>query len=284
MPSVHENYSNQYSINKSGKINKMIVNKPWELGSKSDGSFDLQESAGRKIPDFCIGNYAVVKLVPPKGKSIRSGLVSTLLLTSFEDEAGEVTKTIEWSEDPSGYKISFPLGKWDLIATKFRGPKNYYRYQDPVSKEFYKIPQEKFTLEYAQSYCETNVEGWKDKSPTEKEQLIDEYFNDMYTFGMSQDLVLPIKGDEYTAPEIGMLTKLYRVYTPPSEGEKYPDIKATKWEKGKPSLTGDFETLPTELANALYAEQQRRDAPSVANDFDPTTTVEDSENDQEEIF
>ena len=261
----------------------MIVNKPWELGSKTDGSFDLQSPVERAIPDFCIGNYIVVKLVPPKTKSIRSGLVLTLLMTSYETEDGQFTDTVKWEEAPDGYAVTFPLGKYDLIATKFRGPKNYYRYMDPKTKEFYKIPPEKFTLEYAQSYCETNVEGWPEKSQAEKEQLIDEYFSDMYMFGMSQDLMLPIDGDEFKAPEIGMATKLYRVFTPPSEGEKYADIKATKWEKGKPSLTGEFSTLPVELATAIYAEQQRRDAPSAANDFNPTTAVEDTEDEPEII-
>jgi len=242
--------------------------KPWEMG---------EERASTGIPALCTTEQMCVKLACPKNKTVRDGLVAYFLMTSYFNSDGKQIETVIVQEDPSGYKISFPLGKTGLISTKYRGPKSYYKFQDNKSGSFYEIPQSKFTVEAATTECADKVGGWSDLSDEDKALHIDEYFASMFNFGMSQDLMLPIEGDDFTDPAVGITTKLYRVYTPPSEGEKYGNVIITKWKRGLPNLDGEFKVNPEPLAVAAYEEYQKRD--NVETKFDPTTFVEDEGDD-----
>lgn len=243
---------------------------PWELGD------DIK---GTSIPHFALGTHVLVKLAHPKNKTIRNGLVAYFIMTSFVDEYGKKVDLVEATESPDGYQIKFPLGKRGLLATKFRGPQNNYKFINPETNKWFQIPKERFTPEFASELLSSKVDNWTSLSDPEKDALIDEYLEDMFMFGLSQDLLLPAKGDNFTRPVVGVKTKLYRVSTPPDEskGEKYPNIKITKWEKGKPSLDGEYETVPEALATSIYEEYSRRDEDA----FDPTTFKEESKSGDE---
>ena len=237
--------------------------KPWEMGEATTG-----------IPPLCVGDLMLVKLAFPREKTVRDGLVGTFMLTSYKDKNDKIIKTIEVKEGPGGYEVSFPLGKKNLIATKFRGPKSYYRFQNPNDGSYYVIPQEKFSVEYATQYCATKIKDWDTLNDIEQDEHIDKYLEDMFMFGLSQDLMLPIEGDSFTAPTVGMQCKLYRVYTPPLEGEKYGNTIITKWHKGEDPLTAEYEILPEILATTAYEEYYKRD---VDTTFDPTTLEVDED-------
>lgn len=246
-----------------------IVNKPWELGEHQ-----AQSQASRfSLPDFCISEHMLVKLGPPKTKGVRDGLVTGYIMTSYYDSDNNKIELVEARETASGYDIKFPLGKKGLFATKYRGPNNRYVFYNKDGK--YEISADRFTLEGAMSYCEENVEGWAEMSEVEKSLTLDEYFADMYMFGMSQDLALPIEGDSFTEPFVGLQTKLYRTYTAPAEGERYGNIIISKWKKGYKALDTEYKTHPAALAEAIYEEYQAKDVKT--EDFDPTTLDSDED-------
>lgn len=251
-----------------------IIKKPWELGEVQASN----KFSPFQLPDVCKGKHLLVRIAPPKGKGVRSGLVTTFLMTSYFDESGTEIKLVEAMENTNGYKITFPLGKKGLVATKYRGPTSYYRYLDKESNQFYQIPNDRFTPESAIHYCEENVEGWAKKSDIDKDLCLDEYFQEMFMFGISQDLSLPIEGDSFTQPFVGLQSELYRVYTPPKEGEKYGNIIITKWHRGKPNLDGTFVSQTPELAEAIHMEYQVRDTDEKS--FDPTSFVESVDDDE----
>lgn len=240
---------------------------PWELGEKV-------KSTG--IPPLCKANFILVKLAAPKDKSVRDGLVATFLMSSYYDDKGREIKTIEAEQSPEGYKISFPLGKRGLHSTKFRGPSSYNRWKDPKTGEPYIITKDKFAIEAAINECKRLLPNWNDLSEVEKEVYIDQYYRDMYLFALSNDLILPAEEDGFTAPVVGMRTLLYRVSEPPKDGERYPRITITKWQKGMPDLDGEYSELPEALATSVYEEWMRRDDQK-QSDFDPTSFVEDNE-------
>lgn len=239
--------------------------KPWEMG-------ETTKSTG--IPTFCIGDFILTRLAAPKGKTIQNGLVATFLMSAYYDDNNQKIETIEVAQSEKGYNISFPLGKRGLLATKFRGPKSYHRWKNPETGEPYKIPQENFTIEYATDFCSKQHENWNDFDALTKETYINDYLFDMYSFAISQDLALPYSEDSFTAPIVGMSTKLYRVYTPPSEGEKYGNVIVTKWHKGKDALSGDYREIAPELATSIYDEWIRREE---NKSIDPTSFVEEDD-------
>jgi hypothetical protein len=248
-----------------------IVKEPWKFGEEQDS----QGAQKFSLPDFCVGDHLLVKLGPPKGKEAKAGLVAGFVMTSFVDSDGNTIELVTAAETVSGFEIKFPLGKRGLFATKYRGPKSQCRFLDKETNKFYQIPADRFTLEGAMSYCEQNVEGWTGMSDIEKDQYLDEYFADMFMFGMSQDLALPIQGDNFIEPFVGLQTKLYRTYTPPLEGEKYGNIIISKWRKGYKALDSEYITKNASLAEAIYEEYQVREKSS--DSFDPTKVEEDSD-------
>lgn len=245
-----------------------IIN-PWEIGS------DINATV---IPSFCKGTFIITKIVPPKDKTVRDGLVAHFIMTSYIDEYGKKVELVEARETTSGYQIDFPLGKRGLKGTKFRGPKNTYRFINPATGKWFQISQDKLTPEYAMEYLPSKIANWSSLTKVEQDAHIDEYLEDMFMFGLSQDLALPMNADgTFTKPIVGLKTDLYRVYTAAAEGEKYPNIKITKWEKGKPSLDGEHSIIPEQLALAIEEKYAERE-----NQFDPSTYVES--NDEEDII
>lgn len=242
-------------------MSKLNLN-PWELGE------DLKSI---DIPLFVKGDFTVVKLAEPKTKTIRDGIVATFLMTSYEDEYGKKIDLVEANESPEGYDIKFLFGKRGLIGTKFRGPQNQYKFINPDTKSWYQINAEKLTLEFAVDLLSKQTSNWAELSEIERDALIDEYFERIFLFGLSQDLMLPSEtSGDFVEPIVGLKTKLYRVTTPPAPGERFSNKKITKWERGKPSLDGEYTLVPPELAVAMYDEYKRRDE----DQFDPTTFKE----------
>lgn len=241
-----------------------IVKDPRQLGEEQESTINQLFT----IPDFCLGEHLLVKLAPAKGKGVRDGLVSGYIMTSYRDVDGNNIELVTINETASGYEIKFPLGKKGLYATKFRGPKNIYRFLDKETNKFYQVPNEKFTLEAALKYCKENVDGWADMDEDTKSMTIDEYFSDLYMFGLSQDLNLPTEGDNFTEPFVGLQTKLYRTYTPPKGEERWGNIIISKWKRGQQGLDSEFKTIDAALAEAIYEEYQMRE--TGIETFDPT--------------
>ncbi len=227
---------------------------PWEMGTETN--------SGPLLPNFCEGRFIVVKIAPPKEKTIKDGLVLTALMTSFIDSSNKEVKTVEVEESPNGYSIRFPMGKRGLIATKYRGPRSLYKFKNPETGKFYQIPAEKFTAEFAYDYLNGTLPNWDQLKSNEQDQLINEYLEDMFTFGLANDLALnPKENGEMPAPHVGLVTSLYRIYTPPTGGEKYGNTIISKFavKEGKPNLPGDYKEMPEELAVSIYEEYQKSD-------------------------
>lgn len=249
------------------KITELV--KPWEMG-------ELKPQAG--IPPVTTGEFLLVRLVPPKDKltgeagSVRNGLVASFMMLNYTDDTGTTVETVKYGESPEGFKFEFPLGKRDLLATKFRGPKNLYRFFNLDTKSFYEIQKEKFTPEYAEMHLAEKFDTWDTFTAEHKDELIDEYLQEMFMFGLSQDLILPIKDGNFTAPFVGMSTKLYRIYTPPMDGERWGRTIITKFHKGSPRLDDSYNTMSEQLATAMLTEYKTKE--DKAAEFDPTTFTE----------
>lgn len=203
----------------------------------------------------------LVKIAPPKTGTVKNGLVAYFVTTAYWENDKRVD-TVLYDQG----NITFPLGKSNLINTKFRGPKNKYKFYNPVKKKFFTIPEEKFLLEYAESYVKKQYSDWDNLSDIEREVLINDYYEDIYRFGLSQDLGLPLSEDgQYFSPQIGLKTLLYRIEDPLKEGEKYPRVIITKWASGMPSLSGEYELIPPDIATSIYEQIQNKNL-----SFDPT--------------
>lgn len=245
---------------------------PWEIGGSVDDS--KSKTFSDNFPALLKGKFLLVKIAAPKEKTVRDGLVATFLMTSYFDETGKEIKTIEAQQAAEGYKITFPLGKRGLHSTKYRGPKSFNKWK--INGEDYIITADQFTIESAIDYCQNGknkIPNWNELSEVEKEVYIDQYYYDMYLLALSQDLVLPLEDNGFTAPTVGMLTTLYRVSEPPIGDSKWPRVTITKWHKGMDSLDGTIDELPPTLATSIYEEWMRRDNPK--SEFDPTSFVEE---------
>jgi hypothetical protein len=246
----------------------------WEMGTE----LDANKPAGSKftIPTFVKGKYMVLKVAPPKTKTIRDGLVMTAAMLSYEYEGAEV-KTIEVKEGVGGYDILFPHGKYDLLATKYRGPKSMYKFLNPKTGKFTQISNDKFTLTYAEQYLSSILPNWYELDASEKDVHVDEYFENMYTFGMANDFNFNTGIDPYDIPAPGMVVNFYRRWTAPKEGEKYGNTIITKWpnkksevEKDYQNLDGSFAKFDEAIALAIYDGIKEQATPK----FDPSSFVE----------
>lgn len=251
-------------------MSELTIN-PWDMADT------LNEAV---IPPFVKGKYVLLRIAPPREKTIREGLVHMLGLMSYTDESDKTTTMIEVPDGPNGFEIEFPLGKRGIQATKYRGPKSWYRFRkadgswfqigsnDPVTKV-----NKKFTPEYAEKHLSVSEEGWEQLSQTEKDAGIDQYLYDMYMFAFALDFNLEVEGDTIETPFVGMVTDLYRRYTPPKEGERYGNTVVTKFapSEGRETLTGEYTKVDEEIAVAIYDKLQERTDESK---FDPTTFVD----------
>ena len=237
----------------------MIVN-PWELSKKV---------TNLSIPNLVKSKYVIVKLNPVKDKTIRDGLVLTALMLSYEDEAGNIVNTIEY--DNSGKEITFPLGKKSLVATKFRGPLSFYKWRK--NNEPFAIDNAAFTEDAAVEYLSHKIKDWSTLDSNAKNSYIDDYFQDMYLFGLSKDLDLEDskENDDVIVPSIGMVTNFYRVYTPPAKGQKYGNIIITKWKQPLDNIDGSFTLMDADLALKLYEAYKTKEETS----FDPASFNDD---------
>ena len=60
-------------------MSNMIVN-PWDMG---------EEVASNSIPSFAKGKFILLRIVPPRGKTVRDGLVATLGMISYIADDGK---------------------------------------------------------------------------------------------------------------------------------------------------------------------------------------------------
>ena len=238
--------------------------------------WDMTEGLNEQvIPQFVEGKYMVLRIVPPKGKDIAAGLVTTCGLVSYTGENGNDVPMIEVSEGPGGFEVSFPNGKRGISATKYRGPKSWYRFRKEDGSWFQIGSNnretginEKFTPEYAEKHLSTSMKGWDQMSEADREEYKDEYLQDMFMFALALDFNLKVEGDEMELPFVGMVTDLYRRYTPPKEGQQYGNTVITKFapSEGRETLSGDYTTVDAEIAAAVYEKLTERTEAR----FDPT--------------
>ena len=241
--------------------------KAWDLGEEVDSK--------ARIPSFVKAKYIVTKVVPPKGKTIRDGLVVSAAMLSYLDEDGLEVKVTNVTEGPGGLEVEFPLGKHYVSATKYRGPKSWYNFVHPTTGKWTNIPQEIFTEEFSKGYLTEHLEGYSDMSEVEKDESIDSYFENMYLFGMSCDFNFDTSRDDYTTPAVGMIVEFYRKYVPPAEGEKYGNTTITKFptkkitsQEGLDNLDGSFEQKDAALSEAIILALTSDNKPK---EFDPTS-------------
>lgn len=245
--------------------------KPWDMGNEVDDK--------PRIPSFAKAKYMVTKVVPPKGKTIRDGLVISAALISYVDDNGSDVQVTKVVEGPGGYEIEFPLGKFLVQATKYRGPKSWYNFVHPTTGKWTKISQEKFTEPFAISYLSTSIPNWNELTEDEKNERIDSYFEDMYNFGLACDFNFDTSKEDYPTPKVGMLVNFYRRYTMPEDGEKYGNTIITKWpnkksnvEKTFEDLDGSFEQKDAVIAEAIITALSATEKPK---EFDPTSDDDD---------
>lgn len=232
---------------------------PWDMAS------DLNEAV---IPQFVQAKYMVLRIAPPKGKEVVAGLLATCGLMSYVGENGTEVKMIEVSEGPSGYSVEFPNGKRGITATKYRGPKSWYRFRKEDGSWFQIGSNDratginnKFTPEYAEKHLESSIKGWDQISEADRKEMIEEYLYDMFLFALALDFNLKVEGDDLEMPFVGMVSDLYRRYTPPKDGEKYGNTVITKFapSEGRETLSGDYTKVDAEIAAAVHAKIQERD-------------------------
>jgi hypothetical protein len=230
------------------------------------------------LPSFLKGKFILLRIAPPKGKTVREGLVHTLGLSSYTNENGKEFKMIEVTDGPSGYEVTFPFGKRGIMATKYRGPKSWYKFRkeddtwfqigsnDPVTKV-----NEKFTAGYAEKILSVS-KGWAKLSEAERDEQIDQYLYDMFSFAFAIDYSLKVEQGVPELPFVGMVTELYRRYTEPKEGAKYGNTTVTKFAtaEGKERLSGKFTKVDEEIAVAIYDKLIERDEAR----FDPSDFIE----------
>lgn len=249
----------------------MIIN-PWDLAD------NIQQTT---IPHFALAKYITLRIAPPKGKVVRDGLVETLGLLSYTLENGKEISTIEVTQGPSGFEINFPFGKRGLSATKYRGAKSVYKFRRSDGSWFQigsNDPKtwinEKFTVAYAEDYLSKTMSNWKTLSSVDQNQLVDEYLEGMFMFGLAMDHNLEVEGNDMKFPEVGMVTNFYRRYEAPVGDEKYGRVIVTKFApaEGKETLSGDFTMVDAEIAAAILNKLQERD-----ESFDPKNFDKNSE-------
>jgi hypothetical protein len=255
-------------------MSNFIIN-PWEMG---------EEINATTIPSFVEGRFMLVKVAPPKGKTIRDGLVATLAMISYKEQDGKDVNMVEVSQTPQGYVVELPFGKRGILATKYRGPKSWYRFFNNQKQKFYQIGKndpktkinDRLTLEYAEDYLSINVKGWDKMQDIEKDLHIDEYFENMYMFGLAKDFNLEVEANDKEVPTVGMVSNFYRNSTPPKEGEKYPTVIVTKFapREGKETLSGEYTKVDPAIALAIYGTITTTEAVPT---FDPTTFDVDDE-------
>jgi hypothetical protein len=248
-------------------MNNMIIN-PWEMADT------IQQTV---IPNFVLAKYITLRIAPPREKTIREGVVSTLAMLSYVLDNGKEINTIEVSQGPSGFEINFPFGKRGISATKYRGMKSIYKFRRPDGTWFQigsNDPKtrinEKFTVSYAEEYLSKSISDWKTLSAKEHDQLIDEYLESMFMFGLAMDYNLPVEGEDIRFPEIGMVTDFYRRFEPPVGDDKYGRVTATKFApaEGKDTLSGDYTLVDAEIAAAILTKLQERESTSTFNPKD----------------
>lgn len=249
---------------------------------------ELAQEAKERIPSFAKAKYMVVKMAPPKMGTIRDGLVLYAVLISFVNENGEEVEMVTVGEDAENNKhiIEFPFGKGGLLTTKFRGPKSYYRFKDDDTGKFYYLgkndPVTKInsllTNDAAIAQLKDKVDNWDTLAETDKDIMIDEYFESIYKFGLGKDLSLPSADGEQVVPELGMVTELYRMYYPPKDDEQYGNTIISKWprrDSAQPqaeNLGGDYKIVNADIAVAIYEELTKRD-----DTFDPAKFSSDED-------
>ena len=248
---------------------------PWEMG---------EESNSTSIPMFVEGRFLLCRIVPPKTKTVRDGLVATFAMISYKDKDGKDVVLVDISKTTNGYSIEFPLGKRGIMATKYRGPKSFYRFLNSETEKWYQIGKndpitkvnDHCTLAFANDYLTKTNPEFVNLSEAERNIAIDEYFNDVYMFGFAKDLNLPVESNEELTPQVGMVTQLYRRYTPPASGEKYGNIIITKFatKEGKENLSSEFKVVDEEIPAAVYNALTAKDEES----FDPTKFIEEDDN------
>lgn len=245
----------------------MIIN-PWDMADT------IQQTV---IPNFVLAKYMTLRIAPPKGKTVREGLVETLGLLSYTLENGKEITTIDVTQGPSGFEIEFPFGKRGLTATKYRGPKSVYKFRK-ANGDWFQIGtndpktwiNERFTPAYAEEILSEKISDWTSLTDIDKSQLVDEYLEDMFMFGLAMDHNLEVEGEDIKFPEIGMVTNFYRRYEAPSGDEKYGRVTATKFApaEGKETLSGDYTMVDAEIAAAILNKLQERDESFSPKDFD----------------
>lgn len=255
-------------------MSNLIIN-PWDIAE------DTKQAV---IPSFVQGKFILMRIAAPKGKTVRDGLVAHLGLISYKTEDGKEVTMTEVTKTSSGFTVEFPSGKRGILSTKFRGPKNWYKFRRPDGSWFQigtndpvtKI-NDKFTPEYAEKRLSATVKEWSSYNDIERDNLIDEYLEGMFMFGLAMDFNLPMKEEikEIELPFVGMVTEFYRQYTPPAKGEKYGNTIITKFapREGKETLSGDYTRVDAEIAVAIHTKLQEREEER----FDPAVFGEDDE-------
>jgi len=255
------------------------ITNPLEMGS---------EVTSTGIPSFLEGRFITLRIVPPKGKTIRDGLVTTNAMISYLGTDGIDVPTTSVTQSGDGlYHAEFPQGKRGIMATKYRGPKSWYTFRNDKTGKKYTIGKndpvtkvnDHFTMSFVEDYLAKNTKDW-DKISVDvqaREDLIDQYFEEMYMYGLAKDYNLAVETDKNEIPRVGMITNFYRKYTPPKEGERFGNVIVTKFapQENKETLSGDYTMVDTEIAAAIY-EALTSTEPSKPS-FDPTDFVENSD-------
>ena len=223
-------------------------------------SIDREVSSRHEIPNFVKGRYMILSVGPARDKTVRDGLVLKGILMSYKDASGNDVEMVTLTNDEvHGLKVDFPKGHRNLIATKFRGPKSECKYVDPETNTWKQIGSkdpatginDKLTAEFAREHLSKTVAGFDTMSDLEKDMMIDEHLENMFSFLMSMDLKLDIKNN--VVPQPGMIVDLYRRYEAPADGARFGRTIITKWavKEQQPELDGSYKQQPPVFAEAI---------------------------------
>jgi hypothetical protein len=218
-------------------------------------------------------------------------------MLSYEHGA-ETVELVQVAEDPGGYKVTFPKGKRGILATKFRGPKSWYRFYNNDERKFYQWGKndpetnvnEFLTLDFAEKIRSEKVpkfekyyiSDWEELNDTEKDLYIDSYFEEAYMYGLAKDFNLDVEVDVSQKPVVGMVTDFYRKVLPPKKGERFENVIVTKFasKEGKEPISGEHTVVDAEIAASIYSALTRKEETS----FNPEEFGKNSDDSQEDEF
>lgn len=194
--------------------------------SSNFNPYDLSQEV-KSMPKFCMAKYIVTGMnAPKKSNDIKDGINCTLMMLEYIPKLGaEPIKTTKVDASAQGVTVTFPEGRTGITANMFRGPKSIYKYKN--GDQWREIPRDSISKEGFYKWLKANDPEAKNRSQKELEEMLEDYLTSIFHVGLNMDFGLnPQDGEEV---KVGLTRWFYRSYEEPKEGEKYGNVRLTRY-------------------------------------------------------